>query len=171
MSGKGKEGDPREVAVDPARSRRRRHEWPLALVLLGVLAGLLLTAADRFRIGSAVLSATMLLALVLRAVLPERQAGLLVVRSRPLDLLVLGVLAVGMAVLTVVVPPPTGSDRLSPGEGASQRLNGGVVGLSVPSDSLPRSAGVAAYPRQSAPHATERSTTTQEAGSWRAQAR
>lgn len=95
------------LPVDPQPQPRRLREWPFLLVLCGVLAGLAVVAADRFRVGSGVLTASVLVAAVLRVVLPERDAGLLVVRSRAVDVLVLGVLGAGLAVLTVVVPPPS----------------------------------------------------------------
>ncbi|RJK95489.1 DUF3017 domain-containing protein [Vallicoccus soli] len=82
------------------------REWPAALVLGSVLAGLVVVAADRFRPGSALLAASLLLAAVLRAVLPERRAGLLAVRGRVVDVAVLAAIGAGLVVLTVVVPPP-----------------------------------------------------------------
>ena len=47
------------------------------------------------------------LAFFLRLLLPNSDAGLLAVRSRRVDLLVLGVLALSVSVLSLVVPPPS----------------------------------------------------------------
>jgi hypothetical protein len=75
-------------------------------VLLGVGLGLLVVAADHFRRGTVILGASVLLACLLRAVLPERQAGMLVVRSRWFDVLMLGVLGAALTLLALAVPPP-----------------------------------------------------------------
>jgi len=85
---------------------RRVREWPLALVLTGVAGGLVVVASDHFRRGTALFACAVLLAAVLRLVLPTRQAGLLAVRSRGVDVLVLSVLAFGLGMLALVVPPP-----------------------------------------------------------------
>ncbi len=69
----------------------------VALVLVGL---------DYFRRGSVVLAGSVLLAAFLRLFLPEREAGLLVVRSRKVDVLVLGVLGALLALFAFWVPPP-----------------------------------------------------------------
>ncbi|MGH3327883.1 MAG: DUF3017 domain-containing protein [Streptomycetales bacterium] len=88
----------------PRRQRRRFREWPIALVLTGVVVGLCVVAADRFRPGSVVLAGAVLLAAGLRLALPARQAGILVVRSRFTDVFTLGVLGGMLMVLALVVP-------------------------------------------------------------------
>jgi hypothetical protein len=85
---------------------RLGRELPLTCVLLAVTGGLVLAAFDRWRMGAAVIGAAVLGAAVLRLVLPARRAGLLVVRSRRLDVAVLLALAVGLLVLVSVVPAP-----------------------------------------------------------------
>ena len=95
-----------DVPVAPGRAPRRFPEWPLALVLAGVALGLGVVATGHFRRGTVVLAVATLLATALRAGLPERTAGLLVVRSRTLDVLVLAVLGLGLGLLGLVVPPP-----------------------------------------------------------------
>ena len=70
---------------------------PLAVVLAGVVAA---AALDHWRVGAGVVGVGLLLAAALRLALPARQAGLLVVRSRGVDavvLLVLGFALVGLA--------------------------------------------------------------------------
>ncbi|MGH3345138.1 MAG: DUF3017 domain-containing protein [Carbonactinosporaceae bacterium] len=88
----------------PRPQRRRFREWPIALVLTGVVAGLCVVAADRFRPGSVVLAAAVLLAAGLRLALPARQAGILVVRSRFTDVVMLGAMGGMLMVLALVVP-------------------------------------------------------------------
>jgi len=93
--------------VDPAPASRRWREWPITLVLACVALSLLVVAANHFRRGSVLLAASVLLATGLRLVLPARQAGLLAVRSRLLDVIALGGLGGGLMVLALVVPPPS----------------------------------------------------------------
>ena len=54
-----------------------------------------------------VLSASVLLAAFLRLLLPDADAGMLVVRSRKVDVLILGVLGIGLTVFTFWVPAPS----------------------------------------------------------------
>jgi hypothetical protein len=90
--------------------RRRRgwlREWPITVVLIGVGIALVLIALDYFRRGSIVLSASVLLAAFLRLLLPSQDAGMLAVRSRGVDVAVLGTLGLGLSVFTFWVPPPS----------------------------------------------------------------
>jgi hypothetical protein len=90
----------------PTSKSHRIREWPLGIVLLGMAAGLVVVASDHFRRGTALFAAAVALAALLRLVLPTRRAGLLVVRSRTVDVGVLAILAAGLGTLAVVVPPP-----------------------------------------------------------------
>ena len=60
------------------------RQWPIAVVLLGVIASLAVVALDHFRIGSLMLA----------------------VRSKRVDLIVLGVLGGALVVFALWVPPP-----------------------------------------------------------------
>lgn len=82
------------------------RELPLLLVLALVGAGLALGAADRWRVGAGLVGAAVVLAAALRLLLPARRAGLLVVRSRRLDVAVLLVLGVALLALASSVPAP-----------------------------------------------------------------
>ena len=84
-----------------------RREWPLATSIAVVVAGLVVVADGHFRRGTVVLSFGVTLALFLRILLPSEQAGLLAVRSKKVDVLVLAVLALGTSVLALWVPPPS----------------------------------------------------------------
>lgn len=94
--------------VHRLRPRRRRwwSQWPIAVVLVAVGASLLVVALDRFRIGSLMLAASLVLAFVLRLILPADRAGMLAVRSKRVDLIVLGTLAGALVVFALWVPPP-----------------------------------------------------------------
>lgn len=59
-----------------------------------------------FRFGLVVIAAAAVLAFVLRLRLSDKAAGMLAVRSRKADLIVLGVLSVGLMVLAIWVPAP-----------------------------------------------------------------
>jgi hypothetical protein len=84
------------------------RQWPLLLVLGGGVTALLLVALDGFRLGCILLGASMAFAAIARAVLPARRVGLLVVRSRPLDVLVLAVMGAALVILAVSIPAPPG---------------------------------------------------------------
>lgn len=61
-----------------------------------------------FRVGAALVATAVLVAAVLRAVLPDQRAGMLGLRSRRVDVGIYGLLGVAALVLALVVPPPTG---------------------------------------------------------------
>jgi hypothetical protein len=82
------------------------RELPLVAVLTVVAGGLLLGALDRWRVGAVVLGTAVLLAAALRLLLPARRAGLLVVRTRRLDVAVLLVLGTALLGLAASVPAP-----------------------------------------------------------------
>ena len=80
------------------------HAWrelPLALVLTGAALGLVVVALHHFRWGNLILGGSLLLAALMRLVLPTRQAGLLAVRSRFTDALTM--LALGGSLMLVTV--------------------------------------------------------------------
>lgn len=72
---------------------------PLGVVVAGFLLGLVLTGFGEWRIGLWTCAAALLVGAVLRLVLPARAAGLLRVRHRAVDVLLLGGGAVALAVL------------------------------------------------------------------------
>ena len=86
---------------------RLRREWPITLVLSVIVVGLAVVAAGHFRRGCVVVSFGVVLALFLRVLLPSADAGLLAVRSKKIDIVVLVVLALGTSVLSLWVPPPS----------------------------------------------------------------
>ena len=99
---------PETAARPPVEPQPRRfREWPIGLVLACVAGSLAVVAANHFRRGTYMLAATVLLATGLRMLLPTREAGLLAVRSRFVDVLVLGFLGAGMLTLAYLVPKPS----------------------------------------------------------------
>ena len=96
----------RAVAVSPRARPRRFGEWPFILVLLIAAGAMTLVATNHVKRGCVVLGVSLVLAAVLRAVLPARVAGLLAVRSRAFDIVATATLGVVLIALSVVVPPP-----------------------------------------------------------------
>ncbi len=82
------------------------HEVPVAAVLLIAAAGLFAVSLGFWRRGLVVVSIALLAAAVLRLALPTRRAGLLAVRGKTVDVVVLGAFGGAMLLLAAVVPPP-----------------------------------------------------------------
>ena len=94
-----------EEATAPGLLQR---EWPFILVTAGMAAGLVVVVLfDRFRRGTVLLSASVVLGAWLRALLPTERVGILAVRGRLFDVVTLLVLGVGLTVLALVVPSPS----------------------------------------------------------------
>ncbi len=80
----------------------RLPTWaPTALVLLVAAAGMVRVLTEHWRQGGVLLGAALLVAAVLRGALSPDVAGLLVIRSRPLD--VLGYAGFGAAMVFLAV--------------------------------------------------------------------
>ena len=107
-----------EAPVDPREARRAararawrygkyswlRRQWPLLLVLAVIAAGLVLVVVDNFRTGAILFAAAVILAAGFRLFFPSRIVGLLVLRSRAIDVVTLTVLGVAALVLALIVP-------------------------------------------------------------------
>lgn len=90
----------------PTVPRPHRHrEWPFLLVVAAALVAVVVVASGHVKRGTVALGGALLLAALLRLVLPTRDAGLLAVRSRVLDVLASGGLGAAVVVLAVIVPP------------------------------------------------------------------
>ena len=81
-----------------------KKQWPILVVYLGLATALAVGVFIDFRVGAIILSASVLLAFLLRLVLSDVQAGWLRIRRRRLDLTVLASLGVLLLILAVVVP-------------------------------------------------------------------
>lgn len=94
------EGGGRAAPRDaPAPAR----QWPVLAVLAAVGLGLLLTALDRFRVGTLLIGLALLAGAVLRWLLPD--VGMLAVRSRFTDIATYGVLGTAIVLLAMMVQP------------------------------------------------------------------
>jgi hypothetical protein len=98
------------VSIDSGRAgrRRRRHRaarpWPpswlpAALVFTTAAVAMLRILTQHWREGAALLAAAMLVAAVLRVLLPDDRVGLLAVRSRVID----AAIYVGLGLVTLVL--------------------------------------------------------------------
>lgn len=79
--------------------------WPLLLTLVVVLVGAVFVFFGHWRLGSVIIGSAALFAAGLRLVLPRDVAGLLVVRRRVADVVVLVVMGVTIVVMAMTVPP------------------------------------------------------------------
>ncbi len=78
-------------------------QWPLASVLLGVLVGLIVVATSHWRTGSTLIGLSITMGGLFR-LLPNRRVGLLAVRNKAVDTLVLLGVGIGITVLAWAVP-------------------------------------------------------------------
>lgn len=90
-----------DKSADPSPNRPGALLVAVAILLVGVVV----TAFGHWRRGAVIMAFAILVAAGARAVLPRRVAGLLVVRRRWVDVLVMGGLGVAIALCALVVPP------------------------------------------------------------------
>jgi len=74
------------------------------VILAVVIAGLVVVAAADWRVGIRVVSGALGVAALLRLTLPEKDAGMLAVRHRLLDVAILVAIGVTLFVLSVTIP-------------------------------------------------------------------
>jgi energy-converting hydrogenase Eha subunit B len=96
----------RRARIEPTAAARTLRAWPVVVVLVGVVAGLViaLIVDSGWRLGCLVIGGSLGVGALERIALPSREAGLLQVRSKAFDVGMLIVLAVTIIVLAVVVP-------------------------------------------------------------------
>ena len=82
------------------------RQWPLVVVVLGVLAGLVVAwlGETTWRLGCLVIGGSLLVGAVERLLLPDREAGLLQVRGKAFDVAVLTLTGVAVVALAIAVP-------------------------------------------------------------------
>lgn len=81
------------------------NPWPAAASLALMALGVGFAIAGYWRRAALSFAVSMALAGVLRLILPRRSAGLLVVRRRCVDVVVMLAFAVGIAAVALIVPP------------------------------------------------------------------
>jgi hypothetical protein len=80
------------------------RQLPLLAVLVMVGVGLLLVTFDHWRRGLVVIGLSLIIAALLRLLLPVRRVGFLAVRSRPMDVVLLAVAGLALAVTALTIP-------------------------------------------------------------------
>jgi len=97
---------PRRARVEPAAATRALRAWPLLVVLAGVVAGLVVATLGQatWRAGCLLIGASLGVGAMLRLALPSREAGLLQVRGKAFDTVLLVLLAAVVIVLAILVP-------------------------------------------------------------------
>jgi hypothetical protein len=80
------------------------RQWPLLVVIVAVGIGLLLVAAERWRSGLVLMGLALVLAGLLRLLLPLRRIGFLAVRSRPVDVALTTAAGLTIAVIALAIP-------------------------------------------------------------------
>ena len=107
----GPDGPARPPAVPPEPPFRRPQTLGGAVyiaVVAAALVGLVITAVGPWRTGVVWIGAGLLLAAFARLVLSEREAGMLRVRRKWSDVLMLTVAGIALIVLAVIVPNQPG---------------------------------------------------------------
>jgi uncharacterized membrane protein YvlD (DUF360 family) len=90
------------MTVSDLRSRLPVHA-PLTFVLLIAGAGMVRTLTQHWREGAVLLGGALIVAAVLRVLLPTDRVGLLAIRSRPVDVLCYGGLGVVISALAMTI--------------------------------------------------------------------
>ena len=78
-------------------------QWPLASVLTGVSIGLFVVSLGHWRAGSALIGASITVGGLLR-LMPQQRVGLLAVRNRAVDCILLLGVGIGVMVLAWWIP-------------------------------------------------------------------
>jgi Protein of unknown function (DUF3017) len=98
--------------AERVRGRSSVPRWlgrlPYAFVLCGVAAGLAVVATNHFRRGSMLIAASVFIGALARLLLPESQVGMLAVRRRWLDVLLMTATAVGITLVAFVAKGTSG---------------------------------------------------------------
>ena len=80
------------------------RQLPLLAVLVMVGIGLLLVTFDHWRRGLVVIGLSLIIAGLLRLLLPVRRVGFLAVRSRPMDVVLLAGTGLALTVVALMIP-------------------------------------------------------------------
>ena len=82
-----------------------RAQWPIVMVELIFVAAFVLAGANFWRRGSLLIGIGVGVAAVLRLVLPDERAGLLVVRSKGVDFVTTATVAAAMVYIAATIDP------------------------------------------------------------------
>ena len=80
------------------------RQLPLLAVLVTVGVGLVVVTVGHWRRGLVVIGLALVVAGLLRLLLPERRAGFLAVRSRPVDVVLMAGAGAALTVIALTIP-------------------------------------------------------------------
>jgi hypothetical protein len=80
------------------------RQWPLFVVIVVVGAGLALVAVEQWRRGLVVIGLALVLAALMRLLLPLPRVGFLAVRSRPVDVALTAGAGAVLAIIALTIP-------------------------------------------------------------------
>lgn len=104
------EPTPNETPSLPeAVAARSLLQWPLMVVVAGIVMGLGVVAVGQWRFGCVVIGASLGIGAVERLALADADAGLLKVRSKAFDVLIM--LGMGAAIIALAILVPEGRPR------------------------------------------------------------
>ncbi|MGO1974046.1 MAG: DUF3017 domain-containing protein [Propionibacteriaceae bacterium] len=88
----------------PTRGTSNPTQWPLLIIVAGVVVGLGIAVLGEWRMGALVIGTSLTIGAVERTLLTRRAAGMLQVRSKAFDVILLLAMGVGIIVLAILVP-------------------------------------------------------------------
>lgn len=88
----------------PTRGTSTPTQWPLVIIVVGVLIGLGIAFLQEWRMGALVIGTSLTIGAVERTLLSRRAAGMLQVRSKVFDVILMLAMGVGIIVLAILVP-------------------------------------------------------------------
>ncbi|RBY89902.1 DUF3017 domain-containing protein [Blastococcus sp. TF02A-26] len=91
------------------------RQLPLLAVLVAVAVGLGMVALERWRSGLVVIGCALVAAALLRLLLPVRRVGLLAVRSRTVDVVLLAGMGMVLVAVALAVPAEAEVPVIQPG--------------------------------------------------------
>lgn len=88
----------------PTRGTSTPTQWPLLIIVAGVVVGLGVAFGGEWRMGALVIGTSLTIGAVERTLLSRRAAGMLQVRSKAFDVILLLAMGAGIIVLAILVP-------------------------------------------------------------------
>ena len=94
----------RDQSPSAKAAAKSLRQWPLLIVVAGLALGLLIVVLGQWQFGCLVIGCALGIGAVERVALSKQEAGLLQVRSKAFDIIVLVGMGAAIIVLAIVVP-------------------------------------------------------------------
>lgn len=88
----------------PSRGASAPTPWPLVIIVAGLVVGLGIVVGGEWRLGALVIGTSLMIGAIERSLLSRRAAGLLQVRSKAFDVILMLAMGAGVILLAIVVP-------------------------------------------------------------------